>query len=73
MRSNSAPHGGARIALMALDHMIADDKTGKEGQKIDGYRSTATIERLAGEMKPAAPPSREKYSLPQSALRKIKS
>jgi putative endopeptidase len=34
---NTADNGGARIALMALDHMIADDKTGKEGQKIDGY------------------------------------
>ncbi|MGB9072595.1 MAG: M13 family metallopeptidase [Terriglobales bacterium] len=34
---NTADNGGARIALMALKHMIADDKTGKEGQKIDGY------------------------------------
>jgi len=34
---NTADNGGARIALMALQHMIADDKTGKEGQKIDGY------------------------------------
>jgi endothelin-converting enzyme/putative endopeptidase len=34
---NTADNGGARIALMALDHMIADDKTGKEGQTIDGY------------------------------------
>jgi len=34
---NTADNGGARIALMALEHMIADDKTGKEGQKIDGY------------------------------------
>ncbi len=34
---NTADNGGARIALMALGHMIADDKTGKEGQKIDGY------------------------------------
>jgi putative endopeptidase len=34
---NTADNGGARIALIALEHMIADDKTGKEGQKIDGY------------------------------------
>ena len=34
---NTADNGGARIALMALEHMIADDKTGKERQKIDGY------------------------------------
>jgi putative endopeptidase len=34
---NTADNGGARIALMALEHMIADDKTGKDGQKIDGY------------------------------------
>ena len=34
---NTADNGGARIALMALEHMIADDKTGKEAQKIDGY------------------------------------
>jgi len=34
---NTADNGGARIALMALEHMIADDKSGKEGQKIDGY------------------------------------
>jgi putative endopeptidase len=34
---NTADNGGARIALNALEHMIADDKTGKEGQKIDGY------------------------------------
>jgi putative endopeptidase len=34
---NTADNGGARIALMALEHMIADDKTGKEGQTIDGY------------------------------------
>ena len=34
---NTADNGGARIALLALEHMIADDKTGKEGQKIDGY------------------------------------
>jgi endothelin-converting enzyme/putative endopeptidase len=34
---NTADNGGARIALMALEHMIADDKTGKEGQSIDGY------------------------------------
>jgi putative endopeptidase len=34
---NTADNGGARIALMALEHMIADDKTGKEGEKTDGY------------------------------------
>ncbi len=34
---NTADNGGARIALAALEHMIADDKTGKEGQMIDGY------------------------------------
>ena len=34
---NTADNGGARIALMALEHMIAEDKTGKEGRKIDGY------------------------------------
>jgi len=34
---NTADNGGARIALAVLEHMIADDKTGKEGQKIDGY------------------------------------
>ncbi len=34
---NTADNGGARIALMALEHMIADDKTGKEDEKIDGY------------------------------------
>ena len=34
---NTADNGGARVALMALEQMIADDKTGKEGRKIDGY------------------------------------
>ena len=34
---NTADNGGARVALMALEHMIADDKTGKESEKIDGY------------------------------------
>jgi putative endopeptidase len=34
---NTADNGGARIALMALNHMIADDKTGNAGEKIDGY------------------------------------
>ena len=34
---NTADNGGARVALAALEHMIADDKTGKEGQKIDGF------------------------------------
>ena len=32
---NTADNGGARIALMALHHMIADDP--KAGEKIDGY------------------------------------
>jgi len=34
---NTADNGGARIALAALQRMIADDKTGKLGQKIGGY------------------------------------
>src|SRR5260370_8519941 len=34
---NTADNGGARIALAALEHMIADDKAGKESPKIDGY------------------------------------
>jgi putative endopeptidase len=34
---NTADNGGARIALAALEHMIAEDKTGKESQKIDDY------------------------------------
>jgi putative endopeptidase len=34
---NTADNGGARIALRALQHLIADDQTGKEGEKIDGY------------------------------------
>jgi putative endopeptidase len=34
---NTADNGGARIALAALERMIADDKTGEAGQKIDGY------------------------------------
>ncbi|HZQ96710.1 MAG TPA: M13 family metallopeptidase [Candidatus Sulfotelmatobacter sp.] len=34
---NTADNGGARVALAALEHMIAEDKTGKEGRKIDGY------------------------------------
>jgi putative endopeptidase len=34
---NTADNGGARIALMALEHMIADDKTGQAGRKIDGF------------------------------------
>jgi putative endopeptidase len=34
---NTADNGGARVALMALEHLIADDKTGKESEKIDGY------------------------------------
>ncbi|HVI09055.1 MAG TPA: M13 family metallopeptidase [Candidatus Binatia bacterium] len=34
---NTADNGGARIALMALERLIAEDKTGKEGEKIDGF------------------------------------
>jgi endothelin-converting enzyme/putative endopeptidase len=34
---NTADNGGARIALAALERMIAEDKTGKEGEKIDGF------------------------------------
>jgi len=34
---NTADNGGARVALAALEHMIAEDKTGKEAQSIDGY------------------------------------
>jgi len=34
---NTADNGGARIALAALEHMIAEDKAGKAAQNIDGY------------------------------------
>ncbi len=34
---NTADNGGARIALAALEKMIAEDKTGKAAEKIDGY------------------------------------
>ena len=34
---NTADNGGARVALMALEKMIAEDTTGKEAEKIDGY------------------------------------
>ena len=34
---NTADNGGARIALAALEQMIAADKSGKLGQKLDGY------------------------------------
>ena len=34
---NTADNGGARIALMALHHFIADDKNGSSGQTIGGY------------------------------------
>ncbi len=34
---NTADNGGARVSLMALQRVIAEDKTGKESQKIDGY------------------------------------
>jgi predicted metalloendopeptidase len=34
---NTADNGGARIALMALHHYIADDKSGQTGKTIDGY------------------------------------
>ncbi len=34
---NTADNGGARVALMALNHVITEDKTGKASEKIDGY------------------------------------
>jgi len=34
---NTADNGGARIAYAALLHMLAEDKTGKSQEKIDGY------------------------------------
>jgi putative endopeptidase len=34
---NTADNGGARVALMALLDTIAQDKTGKAAEKIDGY------------------------------------
>jgi putative endopeptidase len=34
---NTADNGGARIALAALERLIAEDKSGKSAQKIDGY------------------------------------
>jgi endothelin-converting enzyme/putative endopeptidase len=34
---NTADNGGARIALMALENIIAQDKTGKAAEKLDGY------------------------------------
>ena len=34
---NTADNGGARIALAALEQMMAQDKTGKSAEKIDGY------------------------------------
>ena len=34
---NTADNGGARIALMALEQMMAADKTGAAAQVIDGY------------------------------------
>ena len=34
---NTADNGGARIALAALLGMVAEDKSGKSGEKIDGY------------------------------------
>jgi putative endopeptidase len=34
---NTADNGGARIALAALERLIAEDKSGKEGQSIDGF------------------------------------
>ena len=34
---NTADNGGARVALMALEQMIAEGKTGKEAQTVDGY------------------------------------
>src|ERR1700727_2363573 len=37
MGENTADNGGARIALAALERVIAEDKTGKAAEKIDGY------------------------------------
>jgi predicted metalloendopeptidase len=34
---NTADNGGARVALAALERLIAEDTTGKEGQSIDGF------------------------------------
>ena len=34
---NTADNGGMRIALKALENTIAEDKTGKAAEKIDGY------------------------------------
>lgn len=34
---NTADNGGARVALAALEQMIAEDPNGKEAQTIDGY------------------------------------
>lgn len=34
---NTADNGGARIALAALERLIAEDKTGKQGETIDGF------------------------------------
>jgi putative endopeptidase len=34
---NTADNGGARIALMALEQMMADDKTGAAAQIVNGY------------------------------------
>lgn len=34
---NTADNGGARVALAALERLIAEDKTGKAGQSVDGY------------------------------------
>jgi len=34
---NTADNGGARVSLMALEHVIADDNSGNDSQPIDGY------------------------------------
>ena len=34
---NTADNGGARISFNALEHVIAEDKSGKAAQKIDGF------------------------------------
>ena len=34
---NTADNGGARIALMALEHLLDEDTTGKSREKIGGY------------------------------------
>ena len=54
---NTADNGGARIALAALEQMIAQDKTGKAAEKIDGYHArTAFLPGLRPRVVRKAPP-----------------